>query len=244
MIYSIFKKEVFQYLSTATGYISMAVFLLATWLFCWVFPSTSFIEYGFAEMGTFFDIAPYIFLFLVPALTMRLFSEEFKTGTIELLFTKPISVLNIIIGKFFSAWLLVLIALILTFCYFTSLYQLANPIGNIDSPAAFGSYLGLWLLGGVFCAIGIFASSLTENQIIAFIVAFVISYIMYDGLSQLSEIQAFTGNLSYFLLNFSLYAHYQSLGRGVVDSTDIIYFVGLIVFFLYLSKIILVNKKD
>jgi ABC-2 type transport system permease protein len=244
MIYTIFKKEVFQYLSTATGYISMAVFLLATWLFCWVIPSTSFVDFGFAEMDSFFEIAPYILLFLVPALTMRLFSEEFKSGTFELLITKPIGRLKIIFGKYLSAWFLILITLLFTIVYFTSLYQMANPIGNIDSSGILGSYLGLWLLGGVFCAIGVFASCLSDNQIIAFIISFVLSYILYDGISRIAEIESLSGDISYFLQNFSLLAHYESLGRGVVDSRDLLYFLGLIFLFLYSSKIVLGIKKQ
>ncbi len=243
MIFSIFKKEIFQYLNTASGYISMVVFFVATWLFCWVFPSTNFFEYGYAEMGTFFEIAPYIFLFLVPALTMRLFSEEFRLGTIELLVTKPIGDFNIIIGKYLSAWFLVLLAILLTFCFFTSMYQLAYPIGNIDISGIMGSYLGLWLLGGVFCAIGVFASSTTDNQIIAFILSFVLSFILYDGISRIAEIESIGANFSYFLQNFSLNSHFQSLGRGVIDSRDLVYFLSIIFFFLYLTRISLRLRK-
>ncbi|MES2797701.1 MAG: ABC transporter permease subunit [Bacteroidota bacterium] len=237
MIHSIFKKETFQYLTTATGYISLAVFFVATWLFCWVIPSTSILEYGFAEMGTFFEIAPYIFLFLIPALTMRLLSEEYKTGTFELLITKPVSVIKIILGKYFSSIFLILIALGMTLIYFVSIYYLANPIGNVDVSGIIGSYVGLWLLGSVFGSIGIFTSSITDNQVVAFILSFVFCYILYDGISRIAEIQSFSGNVSYFLQNLGLAAHYQSMGRGVVDSRDLIYFLGIIVFFLFLTKI-------
>ncbi len=237
MIYTVFSKENRKYLGTATGYIALAVFFVALWLFCWVLPATSFIEYGFSEMGTFFELAPYLFVFLIPALTMRLFAEEFQAGTFELLITKPISVLKITLGKFFSAWFLVFIALIFTLIYFVSLYLLGNPIGNIDISGAFGSYLGLFLLCGVFCAIGIFCSSLTDNQIIAFILALTISYLLYDGIGQLAAIDWFQGSLSYFLQNASIYTHYEAMGRGVVDSRDVIYLISLIVLFLIFTKL-------
>lgn len=243
MIYTIFKKETAQYLTNPVGYIALAVFFMAIWLFCWLLPSSSFIDYGFAEMGTFFEIAPYIFLFLIPALTMRLFSEEYKSGTFELLITKPIAELKIIFGKFFSSWFLAFIAVAFTLVYFFSLYQMANPIGNIDISGIMGSYLGLLLLAGVFCAIGIFCSSITDNQIIAFILSFVISFIMYDGIGRFSEIEAFSGNIAYFLENISLYAHFQALGRGLIDSRDLLYFIFIIAFFLLLTKISLQFRR-
>jgi ABC-2 type transport system permease protein len=244
MIYTIFKKEIAQYLSKPTGYIALAVFFVALWLFCWVFPSTSFLQYGFAEMGSFFEIAPYILLFLIPALTMRLFSEEFKTGTYELLITKPISIFNIIWGKYFSVWVLVLIALLFTSCYFISLYSIANPVGNIDFSGITGSYLGLWLLAGVFCAIGVFSSSITDNQIIAFIISLVACFVLYDGLNSLAQVESFSGNISYFLQNISLYTHFESMGRGVIDSRDLIYFLSIIIFFIFLTKINLQFRKN
>ena len=243
MIYTIFKKETAQYFSKPTGYIALAVFFMAVWLFCWVLPSTSFLSYGFAEMGTFFEIAPYIFLFLVPALTMRLFADEFKLGTFEILITKPISEYKIIIGKYLSAWFLVLIALVFTLCFFVSLYQMASPVGNIDVSGIMGSYLGLCLLAGVFCAIGVFCSSLTDNQIVAFILSFVLSFIFYDGLNRLAEVESFSGNISYFLQNVSLYEHYQAMGRGVLNSSDLIYFFSIILVFIWLSKLSLQFKK-
>ncbi len=244
MIFAIFKKEVFQYFSSATGYISIGIFLITTWLFCWVFPSTNFLEFGFAEMDTFFNIAPYLLLFLIPALTMRQFSDEFKSGTFELLITKPIGDLKLVLGKFLSAWFLVFIALFLTFIYLFSLYQMANPTGNIDISGTFGSYLGLWLLGGVFCAIGIFCSATTNNQIIAFIISLSLCYFLYDGLSRLAEIPLFSGNISYFLDNFSLFSHFKSMGRGILDSRDLIYFLSLIFLFIYLAKYSIQFKKQ
>jgi ABC-2 type transport system permease protein len=243
MIYTIFKKETAQYLTKPVGYIALAVFFMAMWLFCWVFPSTSFLEYGFAEMGSFFQVAPYIFLFLVPAFTMRLFAEEYKSGTFELLITKPITDLKIVFGKYFSAWFLVLLALLFTTVFFYSLYNMANPVGNIDVSGIFGSYLGLWLLAGVFCSIGIFASAITDNQIIAFILSFVLCYIFYDGTNQLASIAAFSGSFSYFLQNIGLYNHYESLGRGVVDSRDIFYFLSLILLFIFFTVIVLKFRR-
>ncbi len=237
MIFAIFKKETVQYFSKPSAYIALAVFFMAVWLFCWVFPSSSFLNYGYAEMGTFFDIAPYIFLFLIPALTMRLFSEEYKSGTFELLITKPIAPIKIIIGKYLSAWFLVLVAVLFTFCFFISLYKMANPIGNIDISGILGSYLGMLLLGGVFCSIGLFCSAITENQIIAFILSFTICYILYDGLNRFGEIESFSGSVSFFLQNISLYTHFEALGRGVIDTHNVFYLMSIIVFFIYLTKI-------
>lgn len=244
MILTLFKKEVFQYFNSATGYISIGLFLATTWLFCWILPSTSFLEYGFAEMDTFFNIAPYLFLFLIPALTMRLFSEEFKSGIFEFLITKPINDLQLVLGKFLSAWFLVLLALMPTLVYFLSLFQMANPTGNIDISGTLGSYLGLWLLSGVFCAIGVFCSAITSNQIVAFIVSLSICYFLYDGLGRLSEITWFSGNTAYFLENFSLYSHFKAMGKGVLDSRDLVYFSSFIVFFLFLTKFSLSYKRN
>lgn len=243
-MFTIFKKENSRYFGTATGYIALFVFLSAIWLFCWVFPSTSFIGYGFAEMGTFFEISPYIFLFLVPALTMRLFAEEFKSGTFELLITKPVSEFQIIAGKFLSSWFLVLVALLLTLVFFYSLFQLASPVGNIDISGILGSYIGLLFLGGVFCAIGIFTSSLTDNQIISFIISFVICFFLYDGLSRFAGLESLSGSMSNFLQDIGLNSHYEAMGRGVIDTRDIVYFGSIIAAFLILTQISLKYKRN
>jgi ABC-2 type transport system permease protein len=244
MIYTIFKNENKRYFGTVTGYIAIAVYLVAVWLFCWVFPSSSFLGYGFAEMGTFFEITPYIFLFLIPALTMRLFAEEFKSGTYELLITKPITEIRIILGKFFSSWFLVLLALLLTLVFFYSLWQMASPIGNVDVSGVFGSYLGLLFLGGVFCAIGIFTSSITDNQIVSFILSFVISFFLYDVLGRLAGIESLSGITSNFLQDIGLNTHYEAMGRGVIDSRDVVYFGSLIIAFLFLTQLVLKNKRN
>ncbi|MBK6977858.1 MAG: gliding motility-associated ABC transporter permease subunit GldF [Cytophagaceae bacterium] len=223
-MYSIFRKEVSLFFNSLVGYIVIAVFLVLTGLMFWIYPQTNILDYGYAEMDNFFDIAPYVFLFLIPAVTMRMFSEEARNGTLELLFTRPISTRQIVLGKFLGSWLIVIIALIPTLIYYISLYYLGNPPGNIDSAGVLGSYIGLIFLSGVFVSIGIFTSTLSKNQIVAFILAAVLCYFFYEGLIQLAQI--FTGATAYYINYFSLSFHYDSLSKGVIDSRNLIFFVS------------------
>jgi ABC-2 type transport system permease protein len=226
-MYQIFKKEVNSFFGSLVGYIVVGVFLTATGLFVWVLPDTNIFDYGFSDLGSFFQIAPFIFLFLIPAITMRSFSEELKTGTIELLFTKPLSKLEIIVGKYLASCFLILVSLLPTMLYYYSVYQLGLPQGNIDSAAVFSSYLGLLLLGCVFAAIGIFASSMTDNQVVAFVVAFSLCLLMYYGISQIAGLTIF-GNATYFLSQLGLDYQYNALGRGLIDSRNVVYFLSVI----------------
>jgi ABC-2 type transport system permease protein len=168
-MYAIFLKEVQQFFSTLIGYMAIIVFLLVLGLFVWVFPDTNVLDFGYATLDSFFDMAPYILIFLIPAITMRSFAEEINSGTIELLATRPVTDLQIILGKYFAALLLVVIAIVPTIVYLITVYFLASPVGNIDLGGMIGSYFGLLFLGAVFVAIGIFCSSITANQIVAFI---------------------------------------------------------------------------
>src|SRR5688572_30150762 len=178
-------KEFRSFLNSLIAYIVIGVFLTSLGLLMWVFPETSVMEYGFADMDTLFSLGPYVLIFLIPAITMRSFAEEVKSGTMELLLTKPLTDWDIILGKFFACFLLVLFALLPTLIYYLSIYILGDPAGNIDTPGVIGSYIGLLLLGGVFSAIGIFASSITPNQIVAFIVAAFLCYLAYAGFESL-----------------------------------------------------------
>ena len=184
-MWTIFRKEVNQFLNSLLGYMVLAIFLIATGLLFWVFPENSVLEYGFAEMSGFFSLTPFVFIFLVPAITMRTFAEEKKAGTLEWLLTKPLSEGQILVGKFLASWALVLLALLPTLVYYFSLWILGSPQGNIDSAGVTGSYLGLVLLAGVFSSIGIFGSSLTDNQLVAFMVSvflcFFFSYQNYQS---------------------------------------------------------------
>ncbi len=239
---TILKKEISSFLSSLIAYITIIVFLLVAGLFVWVFPDTSILEYGFATIDTLFNIAPWVFMFLIPAITMRSFSEEKKSGTIELLTTRPISDLQIIMGKYFAGLILVILSVLPTLIYYYSVYQLGSTKGNIDSGAVLGSYIGLVLLGACFVSIGIFASSLADNQIVAFILAVFISFICYAGFDSFSALDLF-GRVDTLIAYLGINEHYQSISRGVLDSRDLIYFLSFIALFILLTKTILESRK-
>jgi ABC-2 type transport system permease protein len=238
---SIFRKELRVFFNSLIAYVVIGVFLLLTGLMFWLYPGSNILDFGYADMTSFFSLCPYVFLFLVPAVSMKMFSEEFKSGTIELLFTKPLSSFQIVLGKFLATLVIVLIALVPTIIYYFSLRLLGNPEGNIDTAAVIGSYFGLVFLAGSFVAIGIFASTLTNNQIIAFVLAAIISYFFYDGITQISGL--IRGSLSFIFSNIGLSFHFESLSRGVIDSRDILYFLSFMVLFLVLATIILDKKR-
>ncbi len=240
---SIFKKEINLFLSSLIGYIAIGVFLIATALFLWVFPDYSVINYGFSSLDSFFRMAPYIFLFLIPAITMRTFAEEIQTGTIELLATRPISDWEIILGKYFASLALVVLAILPTLVYYYSVYQLGMPKGNLDVGATWGSYFGLLGLGAVFVAIGMFCSSMTSNQIIAFIAALFLCGFCYDAFASLSRLPIFYGKSDDIVEALGINYHYASVSRGLIDSRDVIYFLSMIVAFLSLTKFSLEKRK-
>ncbi|MCB0517086.1 MAG: gliding motility-associated ABC transporter permease subunit GldF [Chitinophagales bacterium] len=233
-MWNIFFKEINTFFSSLIGYLSIGIFLLVCSLLLWVFPDTSIIDYDEASLAYFFNIVPWIFLFLVPAICMRLFAEEIKSGTFELLATRPLSLWQIIGGKYLAAWALIVLALLPTLIYYYSVYQLGMEKGNIDTGATNGSYLGLVLLGGTFAAIGLFASSISTNQIVAFLLAVFLCFVGYQAFDALSQIPSLE-KIAYFLQNLGIYAHYESISRGVVDSRDLIYFGSVIFFFLFLT---------
>lgn len=241
-MWSILKKEVSGFLSSLIAYISMIVFLLVMGLFVWVFPDTSILEYGFASLDSFFGVAPWIFLFLIPAITMRSFSEENKSGTIELLVTRPITELQIILGKYLAGFIIVVFTLLPTLLYYYTIYQLGATKGNVDSGAVIGSYIGLLFLAASIVSIGIFASSISDNQIVAFILAVFISFICYAGFDSFSKLDLF-GKVDNTIAQLGINDHYQSMSRGVVDSRDLIYFLGFIGFFILLTKTVLESRK-
>ncbi len=238
-MYSLFKKEIKIFLGSLIGYLVVIVFLLVTGLFLWVFPGVYNIpENGYATLEGLFLLAPWLYLFLVPAITMRLFADEKRTGTIETLLTHPISDLQIVLSKFFAGLALVVFSLLPTLLYFLSVYLLGNPVGSIDVGATWGSFIGLFLLAAIYVAIGVFASSLTDNQIVSFILAIGISFVFYLGL----EFVASSGVPYFFdqiLSYFSINNHYLSISRGVVDMRDMVYFIGMALFFLYITGVLL-----
>jgi ABC-2 type transport system permease protein len=238
----ILSKELNSFLNSLIAYVVIGVFLIAIGLLMWVFPETSVLEYGYADMDTLFSLGPYVFIFLVPAITMRSFAEEKKAGTIELLITKPLSDWDIIVGKFLACFLLVMGALLPTLVYYFSVYQLGNPVGNVDTPGVTGSYIGLILMGAVFCSVGILASSLTRNQIIAFIIAAFLSFLLFSGFESLSALNIWSSN-TLFIKQLGLLEHYESLSRGLIDSRDVIYFLSVIFIMLSIAKLIISSRK-
>jgi ABC-2 type transport system permease protein len=229
---SIFRKELRSFFSNATGYIVIGIFLLLTGLFLWVIPGQyNIIDAGYANVDGLFYLAPWLFLFLCPAVSMRLFAEEKQTGTWELLVTKPLSGLQLVLGKYFAGWVLVALALLPTLIYYFSVSYLAEPAGNIDSGAFWGSFIGLFFLAGVYVAIGTFSSSLSNNQIISFVVALVLSFFFYYGFDLLASFFT-SGQAIQYLESIGINSHYKSMSRGVIDSRDVIYFVSVSVIFI------------
>jgi len=242
-MWALFKKEISGFFSSLTGYVVMVVFLLLNSLFTWILPGQfNVLENGYATLDSLFAIAPWVFLFLVPAITMRMISEEKRTGTLDLLYTRPVSDLQIILAKFFASWGLVLFSLIPTLIYFWSVYRLGSPPGNIDVGGFWGSFAGLLFLGGIYAAIGIFASSLTGNQIVAFIMAVFACFIMYLGFDFLSEL-AGSGRTAFFISRLGIGHHYNSISRGVIDSRDILYFLGVMVLFVMGTRTVLQSSR-
>lgn len=200
------------------------------------------LEYGFADMSSFFSLCPYIFMFLIPAITMRMFSEEKRGGTMELLLTRPIRDIDIILGKYFAGVFLVAFSILPTLLYYYTISYLGNPVGNIDSAGVTGSYFGLFLLGAVFTSIGIFSSSFTENQVIAFIIAVFLSFFFYFGFSAISSISVFRNNAD-VLDQLGIMYHYNSMSKGLIDTRDLIYFVSIISLMLLFTNLILRSRK-
>jgi ABC-2 type transport system permease protein len=217
----------------------IGIFLTAMGLLIWVFPETSVLDYGYADLDTLFSMAPYVFIFLIPAITMKSFAEERKLGTLELLLTKPLTDWDIVLGKFFAAFALVVVALLPTLIYYFSIVKLGNPVGNIDTAAVVGSYVGLLFLAAIFCAIGIFTSTLSNNQIVAFLLAAFFSFLMYTGFDSLSS---FAGSQALLVKQFGILYHYESLGKGLIDTRDIIYSLSTAGLLLLFTKVVLGSR--
>lgn len=242
-MYALFKKEIRGFFSTFTGFLVIVVFISLNSAFMWIFRGgNNIFENGYSSLDSLFSLAPWIFLFLVPAISMRMFAEERRSGTLDLLFTRPLTEWQVVSAKFLAAWVLVLIALIPTLIYFLSVYLLGNPVGNIDSGGTWGSYIGLLFLGGIYAAVGIFSSSLTDNQIVAFVLAVVISFFFYLGFDLASTIFS-NGELALVVERIGIDFHYQSISRGVIDSRDMIYFISVVVLMLFLTRFVLLSKK-
>ena len=239
---SIYIKEIRSFLSSLIAYVVIIVFLLLIGLFTWVFADGNVLDLGYANLDTLFLMAPWVFIFLISAITMRSFSEEKRTGTFELLSTKPLTEFQIIGGKFLAAITLVAFAILPTLLYFYSVYQLGLPKGNIDVGATWGSYIGLMFLGACYAAIGLFASAITPNQIVAFILSMFLCFFFYLGFEQLSNLGLF-GSADYLVQWLGIQFHYDSISRGVLDTRDLVYFTSFIAVFLSSTSLVLNSRK-
>ena len=238
---SIAKKELYQFFSSLTGYITIILFLVVNALYLFILKDSNIFDFGYATLINFFDLAPWVFIFLIPALAMRSFADEFKTGTFETLQTRPLTKWQIIWGKYLAIVTVILIALLPTLLYVFTIHALSAD-GGIDSGGITGSYIGLFLLAAVFAAISIWCSSLTSNAVIAFLVSAFSCLILYFGFSAISKLPVFTGNADYYIEMLGIDFHYQSISRGVVDTRDLIYFFSIIFLFLFATQKNL-NKK-
>jgi len=234
-MWMICKKEWQQFFNSLTGYIALIIFLLLTGLFLFVFPDSNIFDFGYASLGSFFNLAPWVLLFLVPTITMRSIADEYKAGTFELLRTLPLKPAQIVWGKFLGAWLIVIVALLPTIIYAFSVQQLSATNG-IDIGGTIGSYIGLLLLGGVYTAIGICASSFTNNTVIAFIAAAFACFLLSAGFEAISKLPFFNAGADYYIEMLGINFHYRSISRGVIDTRDVIYFAAIITLFLLITQ--------
>ncbi len=230
---TVFKKEIRSFFSHATGYIIISIFLLLNGLFLWVIPGEyNIAESGYANVEGLFSLAPWMFLFLCPAITMNMITGEKQNGTWELLITKPLKLSSIILGKFLAVWSVVLLAIFPALVYFFSVYFIAEPVGNVDTGAFMGSFLGLIFLAAIYLAIGFFSSAISPNQIVSFLVAVVLSFLMFYGFELFATMFS-AGDNAWNFSNLGINAHYKSISRGVIDFADLIYFAVITSLFLY-----------
>lgn len=232
---SLVKKELHQFFNSLTGYITIILFLLVNGLYLFVLKDSNIFDFGYATLDKFFELAPWIFIFLIPALTMRSFSEEYKTGTFEILQTRPLTKWQIVFGKYLAVLTVIVISLLPTLLYIYTIKTL-SATGNIDSGGITGSYIGLVFLAAVFAAISMWCSELTSNAVIAFLAGTFSCLILYFGFNALSKLPVFNGNADYYIEMLGIDFHYRSISRGVVDTRDIIYFLSIIFLFLFATQ--------
>jgi ABC-2 type transport system permease protein len=238
---SLFLKEMNAFFSNLSAYLITSVFLISLGLIVWVFPGTSVLEYGYADLDPLFSYTPFVFVFLLPAITMRMVAEEKKTGTWELLKTSPLKSYQIIVAKYLAALVLLVFSLLPTLIYYFSIVQLGDPVGNIDSAGFFGSYIGLFLVGALFAAVGLFSSCLTSNQIVAFVIAVFLSFLLFGGIGALASLTS--GDFAVFLEGLGTDFHYEQMGRGVIISENLYYFFGMILSWLLFSWILIETNE-
>lgn len=233
-MWSICKKELHQFFSNLTGYIAIILFLLVNGLFLFVLKDSNLFDFGYATLDTFFELSPWILIFLVPAITMRSLSEEFKTGTIEILQTRPLTKWQIISGKYMAVLLILVFVIVPTFIYVFTIKQLSAG-GSIDGGAITGSYIGLFLLAAIFAAIGLCCSSFTNNAVVAFLVSAFVCLVLYFGFNAISKLPVFQAKADYYIEMLGIDFHYRSVSRGLLDSRDVIYFGSLVLLFLLIT---------
>ena len=242
-MFAIFRKEINGFFSSLTGYVVILVFLLVNSLFMWVFPGEwNIFDNGYAGLDTLFLISPWVFLFLVPAVTMRMFSEEKRLGTIELIYSRPVTERGIIWGKYLASVVLVLMALLPGIVYYFSVYILGEPPGNLDKGATLGSFIGLFFLASVYASAGLFASSLTDNQVVAFLLAVVICFFLFTGFDSFAYLP-FLKKLDEYVIMLGINEHYKSVSRGVIDIRDAAYFAAVAVIFTEATRLVLLSRK-
>lgn len=240
---AILTKEISGFFSSLTGYIVIIVFLLINSLFMWVFPGEwNILDSGYAGLETLFFLSPWIFLFLVPAVTMRMIAEEKRLGTLELIYSKPVSERGIVYGKYFASVVLVLLALIPGVIYYISVYMLGEIPGNIDKGGTFGAFTGLFFLAAVYASAGLFASSLTDNQVVSFIIAVLISFFLFMGFDSFAYLPGLR-NIDEYIIGLGINEHYKSISRGVIDLRDILYFVAVVIIFNEATRLVLLSRK-
>jgi ABC-2 type transport system permease protein len=233
-MWSICKKELHQFFSNLTGYIAIILFLLVNGIFLFVLKDSNLFDFGYATLDTFFELAPWVLIFLVPAITMRSISEEFKTGTFEILQTKPLSKWQIVVGKYISILLVLIFVIVPTFIYIITIKKLSDG-GGIDSGGITGSYIGLFLLAAVFAAIGLCCSSFTNNGVVAFLISAFACLLLYFGFNAISKLPVLPAKADYYVEMLGIDFHYRSVSRGLLDSRDIIYFASIIILFLSIT---------
>jgi ABC-2 type transport system permease protein len=240
---AIFRKEIGGFFSNITGYLVIIVFLLINSLFMWVIPGEwNIFDNGYAGLDTLFFLSPWVFMFLVPAVTMRMIAEEKRLGTIELIYSRPITERGIIYGKFFASVFLVLLALLPGLIYYISVYLLGESPGNLDKGGTWGAFIGLFFLATVYASAGIFASSLTDNQVIAFIIAVLICFVLFIGFDSFAYLPGLK-KIDEFVLRLGINEHYKSISRGVLDLRDCIYFVAVVAIFNEATRSVLLSRK-
>lgn len=237
---SLFWKEIYAFFGSLTGYLILALFLVALGLIVWVFPDSSVLEFGYADLEVLFSYTPYVFTFLIPAISMRTIAEERKTGTWELLRTSPLSLVKIILAKYLALLALIILAVLPTLLYAYSVAQLGSPPGNLDWAGFMGSWIGLLMIGAVFAAVGLFASALTSQQVVAFVLGVFFCFVLYFGFTALADL--LSGNAAYWIEEISLSFHYINLSRGVVDGKDVFFLLTMIWVFLGGSILVLKNQ--